>query len=356
VFGLRWILGPILALLWLGSQAQVATPTGGIRLDLPADWEPVLCGDRLHVFSTEGRNQILSPGDHAPQCDPVRLTPRLQPVCSSAGTLVLDTEGTLWQLGEGLPKAILSGLSGALNLWVEEGRPALLFKDRIERPDGQRIALPLEATGGQTLSDGGYWVWNSRRAARINAAGSFLWTWSPPSGAPGPAVLAEGRLFSGTSDGSLWALRDRDGKVDYRYRGGGSVTTPPVSSGGLVVYASTDHMVRAVRAKDGQLAWQFRASGRPSFGPYSVAAGLLLAEAGGGRLIILASATGKVIWTWALPSGALLNAPGVLPRQAALLAWDEAATPLLFTVPLPASAPPAKPSPERSPAAKDKRK
>ena len=348
-------MGPILALFWLGSQAQVATPTGGIRLDISADWEPVLCGDRLYVFSSEGRNQILSPGDDAPQCDPVHFTPQVQPVCSAAGTLVLDTEGNLWQLGESLPKTLLSGLSGALNLWVEEGRPVILFKDRIERPDGQRVALPFEVSGGQPLSDGGYWVWGLTKAARITAAGSLLWSWSPPSGTPGPAVLVKGYIFSGTSGGSLWALRDRDGKVDYRYRGGGSVTTPPISSGDLIVYASTDHMVRAVRAKDGQLAWQFRASGRPSFGPFPVAAGLLLAEAGGHRLIILAPATGKVVWTWALPSGALLNAPGVLPKQAALLAWDEAATPLLFTVTLPASAP-ANPSPEKSPATKDARK
>lgn len=351
----RWILGLFLALFWLGSQAQVTTPTEGIRLDLSADWEPVLCRDRLYVFSTEGRNQTLSPGDDAPQCDPVHFTPQVQPVCSADGTLVLDTEGNLWQMGASLPRTLLSGLSGALNLWVEDGRPAVLFRDRIERRDGQRVVLPFQASGGQPLSDGGYWVWGPTRAARITAAGSLLWSWSPPSGTPGPAVLVEGRVFSGTSSGSLWALRDRDGKVDYRYRGGGSVTTPPVSSGGLVVYASTDHMVRAVRAKDGQLAWQFRASGRPSFGPYPVAAGLLLAEAGGHRLIILDPATGKVVWTWALPSGALLNAPAVLPRQAALLAWDEAATPLLFAVTLPASAP-AKQSPEKSPATKAGRK
>jgi hypothetical protein len=350
----RWILGPILALFWLGSHAQVAAHAGGIRLDLPADWEPVLCKDRLYVFSTEGRNQFLSPGDDAPQCDPVHFTPQAQPVCSASGTLVLDTEGTLWLLGEGLPKTLLSGLSGVVRLWVEDGRPAILFKDRIERPDGQRVDLPFEASGGQPLSDGGYWVWSPTRAARITAAGSLLWTWTPSSGAPGPAVLTEGRIFSGTSSGSLWALRDRDGKVDYCYRGVGGVTAPPISAGGLVVYASTDHMVRAVRAKDGQLAWQFRASGRPSFGPYPVAAGLLLAEAGGRRLIILAPATGKVVWTWALPSGTLLNGPAVLAKQAALLAWDEAATPLLFTVMLPASAP-ANPSPVKSPAPKDAR-
>jgi len=76
-------------------------------------------------------------------------------------------------------------------------------------------------------------------------------------------------------------------------------------------------------------------SGRPSFGPYPVEAGLLLAEAGGRRLFILAPKTGKVVWTWNLPTGTLLNAPAVLPRQAALLAWDEAATPVLYTAALP---------------------
>jgi outer membrane protein assembly factor BamB len=103
-------------------------------------------------------------------------------------------------------------------------------------------------------------------------------------------------------------------------------------------------MIRAVRAKNGQLAWQFRALGRPSFGPVPVAAGLLVAEAGGRRVIILAPKTGKVIWTWALPTGTLLNAPAILPQHAALLAWDEAATPVLYTVTLPASAPSGSPT------------
>ena len=331
----RWMMGPCFALFWLSSPAQVAAPAGGIRLDISADWEPVLCEDRLYIFSSGGRNQILSPGDTAPQCDPVQFAPQVLPVCSASGTLVLDTEGNLWQLGEGLPKTLLSGLKGAIGLWAEGGRPSILFKDRIERPDGRRVMLPFQATGGHPLSDGGCWIWGGAMAARISAAGAVLWSWSPPTGAPGPAVLAEGQLFSTTSNGSLWALTDRDGKARYAYRGGGSVATPPMTTDGLVVYASTDHIVRAVRARNGQLEWQFRASGRPSFGPYPVAAGLLVAEAGGRRLILLAPKTGKVVWTWNLPTGTLLNAPAILPRQAALLAWDEAAAPILYTVTLP---------------------
>ena len=337
-----WIVGLALALLGLGLEAQVVTPGEGIRLDIPADWEPVLCKGRLHVFSSEGRNQILSPGDSAPQCDPVQFSPALQPVCGPEGPLVLDRDGDLWQLGPGLPKTIQAGLKGAVGLWAGTSGPTLLFKDRLERPDGQRIAIPFEALGGNPLPDGGAWIWGASRAVRVGPSGNVRWTWKPPSGAPGPAALGSGTIFAGASTGALTFLRDADGKPRFSYKGGGSTPSPPVISGGLVIWSSSDHFVRAVKIKDGQLAWQFRGLGRPVFGPFPVSAGLLLGESGGNRLLILEPATGKEVWTWTLPSGALLKPPSASGETAAVLAWDESSTPLLFSLKLPLKAPPQK--------------
>ena len=346
-----WTLGLALALLGLGLEAQVVTPVEGIRLDIPADWEPVLCKGRLHVFSSEGRNQILSPGDDAPQCDPVHFSPALQPVCGPEGPLALDREGNLWQLGPGLPRTIQAGLKDAVGLWADASGPTILFRSRLVRPNGQPVTLPFEALGGNPLPDGGAWVWGASQAARVGPAGDVRWDWKPPSGAPGPAALDSGTIFAGTSSGFLIFLRDTDGKERFAYRGGGATPSPPVISGGLVIWSSSDHFVRAVRIKDGQLAWQFRGLGRPVFGPFPVTAGLLVAESGGNRLIILEPATGKDLWTWSLPSGAMLKAPAASGETAAVLAWDESSTPLLFSLKLPLKLPlkvPIKEAPSKS--------
>ena len=42
-----WTLAASLVLLGAEAVAQVSVPGGGIRLDLPADWGPVLCEGRL---------------------------------------------------------------------------------------------------------------------------------------------------------------------------------------------------------------------------------------------------------------------------------------------------------------------
>lgn len=329
------------ALLGAKGRAQIADP--GLRLDIPADWAPVLCGGRLYVFSSNGRNQVMTPGDAAPMCDPVQFVPRVQPVCAKAGPLVLDREGVLWQLGEGFPKTVQEGLKDVVALLPTPDGPAYLFKDRLRIPGGAEAALPAEAAGATRLSDGGYWAWGAKGATRLDPQGNVLWRWTPKRGTPGPATLSAGTLFAGTSLGDLAALRDSDGKLRFAYRGGGAVTWAPAVSGDAVVFGSEDHFVRAVNVRSGQLVWQARAEGRPSFGPTPVDAGFLFAESSGHRLFILSPAKGRKVWEWRLPSGSLLRPPAVEGREAAVLAWGEEEVPTLYRVTLPtAPAPPKK--------------
>jgi hypothetical protein len=346
-----WILGLGLALAALGLHGQTAPAPRAIPLDIPADWEPVLCKGRLFLFSTEGRNQLLSPGDEAPQCDPVQFTPALQPVCAQGGTVVLDAGGDLWQLGEGLPKTVQSGLSGAVAMWPSGQGVSVLFKDHLELPGGARVAVPFEAAGGNALIDGGCWIRGAKQAARFSDQGALLWTWTPRSGTPGPATLAGDALVSGSSDGTLWALSARDGKARFGYRGGGALFRPPLVDGDRFVAATSDHVIRAVNLKNGELAWQFRASGRPAYGPFRVPAGILFAEEGGRRLVLLSSKTGSSVWSWSLPSGSLISSPAVEGTRAALLAWGEATNPTLYLVDLPATEPAG---PGAKPGKKDK--
>ena len=332
----------LLAALAAAPATAPAKPEG-IRLDVPAEWPPALCSGRVFLFAPDGRNQTMGPADASPSCNLVQIRPALAPVCVLDAAYVLDEDGTLWRLGEAPALTVASGLKGALALFPTPDGPAVLFVDSLRLPSGASSPLPMHASSAVALAGGGYWVWGSSGATRLDSAGTVRWTWKPPVGTAGPACLHEGWIYAGTSTGNLVAIRDSDGKARFSYRGGGGVECAPVVWKNLVIYASRDHFVRAVDRASGQLAWQARTEGRPDFGPYACDAGLLVAESAGARLLVLAPETGQVAWSWKLPAGAILKAPAVAPRAAAVLAWDEATTPTLYRVELPqAPAPKAK--------------
>lgn len=326
--------------LAVGLAALSAEPAGpGLLLDIQVDWAPVSCSGTLYFFSSGGRNQIMGSKDSAPNCDPVHMTPLLQPVCGAGRTWVLDAKGTLWELGQGIPTEVAEGLDGAVALVPRADMPAVFFPHRVRLPDGRVRTIDMTVTHAVSLGKDGFWVWGDGRAARLDASGSVLWTWTPERGGPGPASLDGRRVFAGTSAGDLVALDAATGRVKFTYRGGGEVVSPPLVIDGEVVYASLDHFIRAVKIRDGQLAWQFRAEGRPSFGPFEVGAGILFAESAGSRLVILDPSDGHAGWVWKVPEGSILKCPAVSRTSAVVLAWGSAPNPVMYRVDLPSSLP-----------------
>ncbi len=328
----------------------------GLQLDIAADWSPLLCGGTVYIFSSGGRNQIMGPRDPAPNCDPVQMSPALQPLCGGGDAWVLDTDGTLWQLGHGIPAQVASKLNGAVAVVPWSPSPAVFFPHDVLLPDGARRKLDITVARAQALGGEGFWVRSARTAARLDADGSVLWTWTPGRGSPGPATLAGSTVFTATSEGDLVALNADSGRVRFVYRGGGQVTSPPVVFGDEVVYASMDHFIRAITTRSGQLLWQFRADGRPSFGPFKVQAGILFAESAGSRLVILDEKDGHPGWTWAVPQGAILKCPAVSATKAVVLAWTDDPKPWLYRVDLPSALPKQKAPEARRPHRQRERK
>lgn len=328
-----------------GVVALCAAPgRAGLQLDIAADWAPLLCGDTVYIFSSGGRNQIMAPRDSAPNCDPVQMSPALQPQCGGGDAWVLDKGGTLWQLGHGIPVQIASNLKGAVAVVPWSPSPAVFFAREVLLPDGVRRRLDITVAHAQALGGDGFWVRGTKEAARLDASGSVLWTWAPRRGSPGPATLAGSTVFTATSEGDLVALKADSGRVRFAYRGGGQVTSPPVVVGDDVIYASTDHFIRAITTRSGQLVWQFRAEGRPSFGPFKVEAGILFAESAGSRLVILDEKDGHPGWTWTVPKGSILKCPAVSATEAVVLAWTDDPKPWLYRIDLPSALPKEKTS------------
>lgn len=133
----------------------------------------------------------------------------------------------------------------------------------------------------------------------LNAPITRLWNhgFAPERVAPWvQAVIAEDRLFIGTTQGALYAFDARNGSVLWRYQAGPILHTAGTAKG-LVFFGSMDGNVYALRASSGELAWKYESGLRTGF-----SSAVLLAEDKvflanrGGVYFALSQADGRLVW------------------------------------------------------------
>ncbi|MBM4040565.1 MAG: hypothetical protein FJ290_18830 [Planctomycetes bacterium] len=73
-----------------------------------------------------------------------------------------------------------------------------------------------------------------------------------------PPAIAEGRVFVGSTNHSIYALDARTGNVAWRHRTGGEVWVTPTYWQGRLYAGSLDGWAYCLRADDGRRAWRFR--------------------------------------------------------------------------------------------------
>ena len=114
-----------------------------------------------------------------------------------------------------------------------------------------------------------------------------------------PAIDPEhGRVFVGSADHGLYALRANDGSEIWRFQTLGPVQSEPLYDAELdtVYFGSNDGALYAVRASDGELVWRFMTGAEVSRSP--ALGGEVLAVANGAdQVFSLDRRTGKQRWT-----------------------------------------------------------
>jgi outer membrane protein assembly factor BamB len=118
-----------------------------------------------------------------------------------------------------------------------------------------------------------------------------------------PAV-AGNALYVGSSDGCVYALDARDGRLLWRRRTGGGVTASPAIWRGVVYVSSRDGRLYALSAKNGALRWSFRFGpdlGRRNYWDFYmsspvIAGGRLFIGGGDGALHAVDPASGRQLW------------------------------------------------------------
>lgn len=163
---------------------------------------------------------------------------------TSAQLLVMEAEsGKLFRpmaLG-GRPRTAPVAVSGGA-LVAREGALLELVWDQVR----WSVALPREASADPvTEGELAFLACGDTLVAFALADGQERWR-RVFKGSLGQPVVAEGRVYVGTSEGELWALGCAEGKVRWELPGTGPLLAPPVIDEDLIFLGSGDFKLYAI--------------------------------------------------------------------------------------------------------------
>ncbi|MGW4202586.1 outer membrane protein assembly factor BamB family protein [Streptomyces sp. NPDC004726] len=177
-------------------------------------------------------------------------------------------------------------------------------------------ALTLYATWEDPPPDNrGKTLGTNRSAARSptpSAAPSPAKPWSFTTGGriwSSPAV-ADGFLYTGSSDGKVYSLDAGTGTMKWTYTTGENVESSPTVANGILYAASWDRKVYALDAATGRQKWAYT-TGEVIRAAPTVANGTLYIGSEDNKLYALDAQTGTVKWTYTTDGG-ILSSPVVV--------------------------------------------
>ena len=112
----------------------------------------------------------------------------------------------------------------------------------------------------------------------------------------GSGASTNGNLvFSSNSNGEIFALDFRNGKLVWKYATGGKVYAIPAVENGMVVAGSSDGYIYALSASSGKLKWKL-ATGKAVLAHPVIRQGIIYTGASDGHFRAIKLATGSLLW------------------------------------------------------------
>lgn len=132
-----------------------------------------------------------------------------------------------------------------------------------------------------------------------------------------PAVW-QGRVYFGSSDGHVYALDARNGKLVWKFKTGSVVHSSPAIAGGVLYIGGWDTYFYALDASRGTLKWKFKTGDDPEYhnqvgvqSSPAVANGVVYFGCRDNNLYAVDAATGKQRWAIANQGAWVITSPAV---------------------------------------------
>ena len=117
-------------------------------------------------------------------------------------------------------------------------------------------------------------------------------------------------LFTGSSDGNLYALNAANGSTLWSYKTGGAVNSSPVFDGGNVYFSANDGYVYALKASSGALLWRRQIKGAVPSSPV-VSGGMIYVGSSAGSMYAFNENNGTLRWRYSTIGMAATSTPVV---------------------------------------------
>ena len=180
---------------------------------------------------------------------------------------------------------------------------------------GLLAVIGLLFSSSRAFSDD--WSMYLRDAARtaftpkaVAPPGRIAWEFSlSDTRACTPPVVADGKIFFGSSDHHVYALDAASGQPFWKFRTGADVFSVPAVWNGVVVFGSNDRHIYGVDAATGEQKWKVELKSTVLSAP-CIANGIAYVGSQDHRLLAIEAESGKTLWTFTA-TGNIVGAPAV---------------------------------------------
>ena len=124
------------------------------------------------------------------------------------------------------------------------------------------------------------------------------WTYPAVGSISTDPVVANGIIYFGSLDKSLYALDARSHSIRWNFQTGGAVESTPAVVNGVVYVGSYDHSVYALDARTGHKLWSFATGDRINSSP-AVTSGVVYVGSWDRSVYALDARTGRKLWSFA---------------------------------------------------------
>jgi serine/threonine protein kinase len=168
------------------------------------------------------------------------------------------------------------------------------------------VGAPVRSTA-LVLGDRVYFGCDSGEFHSVTLGGESKWQFRSRRAVVSSPTEANGLVYFGSVDYSLYALDAASGWVVWRFRTGKPVISSPAVADDLVVFGSADGRIYALDSKSSKEKWHVDTEGQVNASPL-IHKGLVYCGSVDGRLYCIEAASGKVRWKFAT-GGAITGAP-----------------------------------------------